>query len=445
MKIQLIHPPADEKYNCLEAKWLKSAPIGLELIASALPKSCVVEIIDGNNMSLQEILERIDGGYVGVSDWYSKHDNALKILERAKKKGAITIIGGPNATHLSDRILRNHSFVDYVVVGDGEEALRRIVSGENSQTISNLVYRANDEIRRNVVNNVNLNRIFTIEHILNPDYNRKNPFPLSSIRGCIKAEKYGRCSFCSIEHRLKLMSPKSVWEQISLLKDRYGFEYFFETGDSFVVGIFPELLLESRPDHLKKIKFRIYASPDQINEPVVETLKKLNVKEIFLGVESIDENILEQAGKRYYKNQIDKALSLINKAGISAQVPFIYGLPEESQKSMKNTFEYARQIVHKFPGIKMLVSMPIPLIGSRLFEELRADKIVKREYDGDLDWDDSFDYESLIKLQTKFRTSVKYENICEYVTKTRALVGERNVAGFGDLKRDLTIGQFIEL
>ena len=89
MKIQLIHPPADSNYNSREAKWLRSAPIGLELIASALDSDVDVEIIDGSNLSIDEILEKIDGDYVGVSDWYSKHGNALRILEKAKEKGKI--------------------------------------------------------------------------------------------------------------------------------------------------------------------------------------------------------------------------------------------------------------------------------------------------------------------------------------------------------------------
>ena len=433
MKIQLIHPPADKNYHCPEARWLRSAPIGLELIASALSSDVEVEIIDGSNLSIDEILDKIDGDYVGVSDWYSKHDSALKILERAKEKGAITIIGGSNATHLSDRILRNHSFVDYAIVGDGEEAFSRLIDEDAVDEISNLVYRQGNRIVRNPTMNVRLNRLFNLEHMINPDYDRNNPFPLSSIRGCIKAEKDERCSFCSIDHRLKIMNANHVWEQIGLLKSQYEFDYFFETGDSFIVGKYPELLLDRRPEHLKNVKFRIYASPDQINEQVIETLKKLNVQEIFLGVESVDETILRQAGKKYSRAQIDLALELIHQAGIQVQVPFIYGLPGETIETMEKSYQYAKSILETQPHTKLLVSAPIPLVGSRLFENLREDSRVKREYAGDLDKDDAFDYEQLIRLQTKYSSSVKYEEMMQYVAKTRALARDGNVAGLGFL------------
>lgn len=431
MKIQLIHPPADKNYGSPEAQWLKSAPIGLELIAQAIGKEHEVEIIDGSNLKLKNILKNVSGDYVGVSDWYSKHENALRILKEAKRKGAITLIGGPNATHLAERILSQHPFIDYAIVGDGEEATKRLIAGESRDTIPNLVYRQSNAIRKNPIENVTLDRIFNLEHISNPNYCKENPFPISSIRGCIKAELDKRCSFCSMNHRLKLMNVENVWRQIDLLNSKYGFDYFFETGDSFIVGKYPEMLLEKRPKHLEDIKFRIYTSPNQITPETIAILKKLNVREIFLGVESADQNILNSAGKKYSLEQINSAIDLISSNRIELQVPFIYGLPGESAKTMQKTYAYAIELMNKYPQTKLLVSTPIPLIGSELFEDLRKNKQVRKRYSGDLDKDDSFNYESLIKLQTKYRTKVAYSQINNYVTKTRALAKKENVAGCG--------------
>lgn len=434
MKVQLIHPPADNGYKTPEAQWLKSAPIGLELIAGAIGNEHEVQIIDGSNMSIEQVLGSIDGDYVGVSDWYSKHENALRILAEAKERGATTLMGGPNATHLAGRILRNHAFVDYAIKGDGEDAARRIISGKSPSTIPNLVYRDGTEIKENPVENVALNRIFDLDHIVNTNYNKQNPFPISSIRGCIKAETDKRCSFCSMDHKLKVMGAENVWNQIDLLNTKYGFNYFFETGDSFIVGKYPQILLEKRPAHLKEIGFRIYASPNQIDETTLEALKQLNVREIFLGVESTNQNILTQAGKKYSVKQIDQAITSISSAGIELQVPFIYGLPGESERTMGDTYDYARNIMAKYPETKLLVSTPLPLIGSSLFENLRADHRTRKEYFGDLDNDDSFDYEALSELQTRYNTSVSYTQINQYVAKTRALARKDNVAGCGILK-----------
>jgi len=234
-----------------------------------------------------------------------------------------------------------------------------------------------------------------------------------------------------MDHKLKIMGAKQVWEQIDILNGQYGLDYFFETGDSFIVGRYSELLLESRPEHLKKIKFRIYASPDQITEDNIKILKQLNVQEIFLGVESVDENVLKQAGKKYGRKDIDWALKLTYDQGITVQVPFIYGLPGETEESMELSYQYARQIIEEYSEVKLLVSRAIPLIGSKLFGDLRADERVKADYQGDLDKDDSFDYGSLIRLQSKYKTDVSYETVLEYIHKTKELVEEKNTAGFG--------------
>ncbi len=431
MKIQLIHPPADEDYKSPEARWLQSPPIGLELIASRIPAENSIEIIDGNNVPLDEILSRINGDYVGVSDWYSKHKNALTILKEAKKRGATTIIGGPNATHLAERILRNHIYVDYAVKGDGEEALRGLVKGRSLDTIPNLIYRDKDKIKKNSTINVTLTNIFDLEHITNLTYDSNRPIPISAIRGCIKAELEERCSFCSMDHRLRVMNPRLVWNQIDLLNDKYGLKYFFETGDSFIVGKYPEMLLASRPRHLEETQFRIYASPNQINERTIKTLQSLNVREIFLGVESTNEQILKKAGKPYTKRDIESALQNIHGTGIEVQVPFIYGLPGETQATMEESYRFAKSVAETFPQVKLLISTPIPLVGSKLFDNLRVNPEIRRRYSGNLDEDDTFDYASLIKLQTEQSTYASYQSIKEYVTKTKELVRGDNVAGMG--------------
>jgi len=432
IKIQLIHPPVDKFYTGYIYEWLKSAPIGLELIASKVePKmqGCSVQIFDGNNLSLNEIVEKVYGDYVGVSDWYSCHHNALEILKQAKRKGAVTVIGGPNATHIAERILNNHDFVDYVVVRGGEDAFSMLVRGEDSSKIPNLVYRRGNAIAENKRQSVELDTVFDLEHLDHSFYDRKNPFPLSSIRGCIKAELDKRCSFCSMDYKLKLMSPINVWRQIDLLHSRYGFEYFFETGDSFIVGKYPEKLLETRPDYLKNIRFRIYASPEQINPDSVKTLKALNVASMFLGLETANEHILQRAGKKYSKTSVENALKFLNNANIQVQIPLIYGLPGETPETLEETYQFVKETLQKYPRMAILVSPAMPLAGTELFSSLLANKDVRGRYKGDLTGD-NFDYEQLIRLQTEYFTSVTFEDIMDYMAKTKSLVHEKT-PGFG--------------
>jgi len=219
IKLQLIQPPDD--YDGSNREWV--TPIGLELIAACLNDFVEVEIIDGGNMKMDDIIDRLDGDYIGVQDWYTKHNNTLILLKEAKKRGAITLVGGPNATHLAERILTNHDFVDYIVVGDGEDAVYKLLMGGPPELIQNLAYKKDGKVIINQKVNVQLETLFDLSHIPNVNLERysKLPFPLSSVRGCIKADLGERCTFCSIDHTLKVMKPELVWEQIDILYQKY--------------------------------------------------------------------------------------------------------------------------------------------------------------------------------------------------------------------------------
>jgi len=446
IKVQLIHPPDDA------VAIAKIAPIGLALIAKAIQDFVEVEIIDGSKMSLDDVLNMLDGDYIGVTDWYCKHESSLAILKKAKTLGATTLVGGPNATHLSDRYLTNHDFVDYVVVGDGEDAVTQLVTGQPLAFIPNLVYKKNGEIVHNRTANVTLNRVFDLDKVINfdiDDYPLYHPFPISSIRGCIKEMKGERCSFCSIAHTLKIMNVNIVWEQIDLLHKRYGLTYFFETGDSFLVGDWPQKLLDSRPEHLSHITFSVFASPEELTYESIQVLKKLNANNVLIGVEHTDKAILERAHKYHTPNEMEAILVMMDEAGIRPRMPFIFGLPGEKKETLKRNCEFIKSIMTKRPNSHVTIAIPIPLFGTELFNELAAIEEAKTAYNnsGDgtknLDTDDSFDYELLIRLSVKYQTEIDYRILMSYVKLGKQLAGVTyNVSGH--LKRFKVMGEYLD-
>lgn len=431
MRIALIHPPDPTFVNTTVIQTDPVPPIGLALLAKAVKRigTCDVSVLDGNGIPLGDLLQ-LQADVVGVSSVYTMHGDGLRILEAAKQKGAITLMGGPNTSALAERILRNNPFVDYVVVGDGEESLPALLQGEPPPQIPGLVYRDGDRIMRSPVKPVKLDLLFDLEETVGPTYKREIPFPTASIRGCIKASQIGRCSFCSMEQDLRVMAPKLVWEQIDLLSTEYGYSYFSESGDSFIVGNFPLRLLQARPNTLRDIKFKIYAGPEQINKEIVSILANLGVIEVFLGVESIDQEVLQRAGKACSPEQIRKAVSLLDDAGIRMHVPFIYGLPGETKESMQRSFEFAQGLT-SCNGMMFLSSNAIPLAGSELFSMLRSNSHVRQDYPGNLDADDSFDYEKLLELQTHYCTGLDLGLVMEFVQRTRALLPAGRVGRFG--------------
>ena len=432
IKLQLIQPPDDYKYSSRE--WV--TPIGLEIIAACLNDFVEVEVIDGGNMKMDDIIDQLDGDYIGVQDWYTKHNNTLILLKEAKKRGATTLVGGPNATHLAERILTNHNFVDYIVVGDGEDAVYKLLMGGPPELIQNLAYRKDDKVIINQKVNVQLETLFDLEHIPNVDLERYSrlPFPLSSVRGCIKADLGERCTFCSIDHTLKVMKPELVWEQIDILYQKYGLEYFLETGDSFLIGKWPQKLLDSRPEHLSHVRFSIYAGVEEVTNDNIAVCKELNVDTIFIGVENTDWNILSSIKKPYTIERIEEVLDIIYQAGIKADVPFMFGLPGETPDTIRRTNEYIQHIVNVRADLtKVMVNLTVPIYGCDLFTDLAALPEVKEAYksEGNIDRDDMFDYELLIRLMIHLQTSVDYVEVLKAIKDAQNIIGAYN----SDLRR----------
>ena len=109
MKVQLIRPPLDDWYGKGQFEELLSVPVGLCLLAEKVEDFCDVEVRDGMNLSLDETVAKIDpdAEWVGITDLYAYHQNAMAIGRVAKENGSKTIVGGTNVNHIPERILIN--------------------------------------------------------------------------------------------------------------------------------------------------------------------------------------------------------------------------------------------------------------------------------------------------------------------------------------------------
>lgn len=461
MKVQLIHPANDNKHSLIQNGYKSfPPPAGLEILASyILSKKTNVdfEIFDGNTTSTYEIISNIYADFIGISDWFSNHLNAIDIAKKIKQRNpnCKIAIGGPNATNLGDRILKKYSFVDYVICGDGEESLFGLLDRQPFNIIPNLWYRQpNSEITFTFkkVFNINKSEPYNLDHLYSFNFYKYNsnslnynetmnlaPMPISSIRGCIKAKKYGACSFCSIidDSKLTVKSAANFWNQIEFLYKKYGIRKFFESGDSFVIGNYPEKLLISKPIDLN-IHLRIYANIETLSEQKIEILAKIGVKEIFIGIENIDPSILKQSNKVIDTKQVVKTLEIIEKFNIHPFLSFILGLPGESKESMKKNHDFARQLSYQFTKMNHIsFNVGFPLIGSDWFKTLMNNSFIEKYYfnftNKSLFDEDDIDYELLFLLSLKEYSTVSFAELYKQYKKPLHPRLINQVAGFGSI------------
>lgn len=457
MKLQLVSPEHTEMGSPTN---IARPPIGLEVLSSSIERrfeqkglEIDIEIMDGALISKADIEKRIDADVVGFSCMFSNHRECLELAEYAKEKGARVVFGGPNTNFLAERILKNNKFVDWVVRGDGEDALSHLLMGDPLNDISNLAYRTKSSI--NINNNVNIDvnqePLFSLDHLILKEkyFENDEPIPICCIRGCEKACKKGRCIYCvSIGKDLRTLTPERVWAQVRLLNQRYGIKSFFEAGDSFLVEkansktgqieLYPKLLLDSKPPDLD-VSFRIYERPDTINKERVALLKLLGVNKIFVGYEHYDSNLQETANRSAVGLDIWKALDALKDAGMETILALMFGLPGETLETAKINLNFIKKVVKNYENIKtFFLSVVHPLPGSALYSRIESDKELVREYNKhgyDLKKDDVFDHSLLTQLAISKFCNISLPDLNSILEEARAIAQpSQTVSNFGGAK-----------
>ena len=149
MNIALVQPNLNEHGNKIQAYGSINRPpeTGLAVLCSWVKnysnQSNLIKIFDPNRDINDIIQEASSFEIVGLTDWFSNHDNCIEIARGVKllKPKIKVVFGGPNASMMPQLLLRNHQYIDYVVQRDGEESLLGLTEGRKNSEIPNLWYR----------------------------------------------------------------------------------------------------------------------------------------------------------------------------------------------------------------------------------------------------------------------------------------------------------------
>jgi radical SAM superfamily enzyme YgiQ (UPF0313 family) len=430
IKIQLVYPPNID-FNSMELIKNYFAPLGLLSIATYLSSkmpSVEVEILDGSILTLGEIEKRLGAEIVGISTNSFNYPSALKIAQAAKEKGAKVVLGGVHASFLPVNILKNRECLDAIVVGDGEESMVDYVQGKPFSEIKNLVYRDKEKkIRMNAVSNVDLSNLPIIERkfldqslyfeAFQKDYPNlpyKKPIAIYSQKGCPWRDKTGGCVFCGrMDKGFRMRNPKQVWEEIEYLVNSYEVDLVWDVADCFTTSKdWLSAFLASKPKHLNPL-FMVFARADELDEERVKILKEINCYRVILGVESGDENVLKKSQKGTTLQQILSSAKLLRKFRINTWFTYVLGLPGESEKSLKNTYNLAKFLSSLENAEALTASILIPLPGSKAFVLMLEIPELAEKYLGS----DFFDLEELQKDWVRYFCQVDFTCLKEFQQK----------------------------
>jgi radical SAM superfamily enzyme YgiQ (UPF0313 family) len=366
-----------------------SPPMGLLYLATVTKLSGrAVVIIDASalNYSIKTTVEKILDEH---PDYLALTAVTLTIAEAAKIAGEIKttlpnttiIIGGHHLTALPEETMDKYPQFDVGVVGEGEitiiELLDVLDSGTGDlRSINGIIYRENNQPIRTPPRE----RIKDLDVLPLPDWSLfpdliktysapphvVDVYPsisFNSSRGCT-----GKCTFCSnavFGNKLSHLSANRLFEIVQQLHNDYGVKEVWIGDDNFL--IFKKVLYEFSQlviDSKLGMSFVCLGRIDTIkNKDELILMKKAGFRQIWYGIESGDQRILNILKKEITLEEIYKVINWTYEAGIEPCGFFILGSPGETKDSLDKTLKLSLDLKLQ----SALASFMIPFPGSALY------------------------------------------------------------------------------
>jgi anaerobic magnesium-protoporphyrin IX monomethyl ester cyclase len=285
------------------------------------------------------------------------------------------IVGSFHPTFCPEEVMQNPD-VDFVIRGEGEIPLLRLVKGlkENRpewETIPGIYYRDRDSHIQNnpgtnLINNLDELPFLARDLVLNCDYNRYRVHSISTARGCPYT-----CSFCSDRRlwggKVRRRSVDNVIEELRFLKDNYKIDYVDIVDGTFTFDSkYLQTFCNAMIDHKLNIEWRCTARYDNLNEDLLQLMKKANCSGLYIGLESGSDRVLKSIDKKITVAQIIEVSRMINNSGIPSATSVLMGLPDEDKEDIEDTLKLMKKIKTEIFDVNSY----IPLPGTPLYDSM---------------------------------------------------------------------------
>ena len=372
IKIALVNPPIPPGVP----RHPLNVPLGLAYLAAVAEKNgYAVKVVDclPVDMDYDEMKREVatfEPEIVGITSVTATYSSALKAAHASKESfpEALTVLGGPHATFMDINTLNECADVDVVVRREGEETfleLARCVAKEKKlDEVAGITFRKNRKIvqtpDRPFIQNLDELPFPALEHFPLNKYQifGKTYLPIITSRGCPF-----QCAFCSTSRMVgktfRARSPKNVLDELEVLRDKHGAESFVFYDDMFT---FDKKRTHKICDEIKKRKFRLpwdcTTRVDQVSRELLAKLREAGCQEIFFGVESGSQKILDAVNKKTSIEQNEKAIKLAKEAGLFVEISVVIGYPGETRQTLKQTLDFIRKV--KPDDAALCVATPYP-------------------------------------------------------------------------------------
>ena len=277
--------------------------------------------------------------------------------------------------------------VDIVIRGEGEYIMLNLVQTLENQSslhdVKGIVFE--DKNSKEIVVNPEAPLIQDLDELPFPALNLlpmkkyrlldmdTHMTTMITTRGCPM-----QCSFCSSAamhgKKIRERSVENIVDEIEYLKTNYDIDTIAFMDDTFtlkkrkVMAICDEILKRNI-----EIMWGCTSRVDTLDEKLLKKMKESGCITIFIGVESADQQQLDNMCKNTTIAKIENAFKIAHKLKIRTIASVALGMPGDTKEIMNKTVKF----VHKLKPNYAIYSLATPYPGTRFYKEAFEKNLIK--------------------------------------------------------------------
>jgi radical SAM superfamily enzyme YgiQ (UPF0313 family) len=307
---------------------------------------------------------------VCISTITSTAPRALQLGDYYQQQGIPVAMGGPHPSFLPEECLEH---ADFVVCGEGDEALPELVEGLEGKrsfaSIGNLCYRENGIMQRNPWRPF----IKDLDTLPIPDYRlihgwrpgKQHVVSIATSRGC----PFG-CRFCSVillfGRQFRYNSLDRIIAEIR--QNGPQARHLFFCDDNFTADLKrSKQLLQRMIAEGFKLEWSAQVRVEAARDPeLLDLMARSGCLMVFIGLESINPATLKAYKKAQTVDDIREAVTTFHGYGIGVHGMFVFGSEEDTIQVLRDTVNFSHKI--DLDSVQYLTLVPI--VGTPIYEEL---------------------------------------------------------------------------
>ena len=335
--------------------------------------------------NLEQDLREFKPDYLVVNIATPSLEHDLDAIRKAKEisPGIITLAKGAAFLTLGEKILAEHEFLDFGILGEAEETLKEILEEQEKTRILGIYYKENGNVKftgnRAFIEDLD-SLPFPARHLVdNSIYRRPDN---NKVQATIKVERGCpfHCFFCLATPvsgaKVRRRSVENIVAEIRECVEKYNIRNFLFWSDIFNLDKKWTMdLCQAIIDSGLKITWSANTRADTADLEMAKMMYKSGCRLVSIGVESGSQEMLEKMGKKITLNDVRRTVKVFKQAKIRIYNYFVIGLPWETEETVEETIRFAIELNSDF--ISFYTATPLP--GSRFYDYAKDHNLFDKE------------------------------------------------------------------